>query len=506
MKKINIILIWSLIIGVLTSCNNFDEINTDPNAATKVTPSLLATGLILNILKPAGGKTFLNPTIYAKQMAWGEGTSSYQYNDIGRTDFGSYHKLISAKKLIELSASQNPDAYLGLATFVKAYSLYYVSMEVGDIPYSDALKGEEGGIKPKYDTQKDVMLQVLSDLEKASDCFGRASTFTGDPILKGDVSRWKKVVTAFQLKVLMNLSKKESDADLKVKERFASLVAGSPLMESNDDNFQLVYSNKANQIYPLYKTETKYNDYPILSSTIIDVMKEFQDYRLFYYAAPSKMKIESGLEPNNWNAYVGVDPSWEYAKVTDYYTRGEFCNLNLRYKENPAGEPFIRLGYAEQNFILAEAAVRGWITGSASSYYKKAIAASMHFIADNTPDDIRFHKGRQITEDVITAYLNNPAIQLNQGEANGLEMIMTQRYLASFMQHGWDIYFDYRRTGYPVLPINPVSNQNTEKTKIPARWMYPQNEANYNRENMEEAINRQYGGSDDVNKLMWILQ
>lgn len=506
MKRINIILIWSLILGVFSSCNNFDEINTDPDAATKVTPSLLATELILNILKPAGSKTFLNPTVLSKQMSWGEGLSDYQYNVFGRTDFDSYHKLISAQKLIDISADQNPNAYLGLATFIKAYSLFYVSLEVGDIPYSDALKGEEGVVKPKYDAQKDVMLSVLKDLEDAFGSFSRASNFSGDPMLDGDVDKWKKVVTAFQLKVLMHLSKKESDADLKVKERFAELVASAPLMESNSDNLQLVYSDKAGQIYPLYKTETKFNAYPILSTTIINVMKKFQDYRLFYYAAPAKLKTEAGVMVDSWDAYVGVDPSWEYAKVTDYYTRGEFCNLNLRYQENPTGEPFMRLSYAEQNFILAEAAARGWISGDASTYYKKAITASMRFVADHTPDDIRFHKGRKITDEVINTYLQNPDIQLSQGAEKGIEMIMTQRYLASFMQYGWDVYFDYRRTGYPKWPINPETNQNTDKTKVPSRWMYPQNESNYNRENMEEALARQFNGSDEVNKLMWILQ
>lgn len=42
--------------------------------------------------------------------------------------------------------------------------------------------------------------------------------------------------------------------------------------------------------------------------------------------------------------------------------------------------------------------------------------------------------------------------------------------------------------------------------KIPVRWQYPESEISYNKANVEEAIQRQYGGSDEVNKLMWILQ
>lgn len=126
----------------------------------------------------------------------------------------------------------------------------------------------------------------------------------------------------------------------------------------------------------------------------------------------------------------------------------------------------MRLSYAEQNFILAEGAVRGWISGDASTYYKKGIEASMNFIADNTPDKEEYTHGRTITQEYIQEYLAQPVIQLSGDKEKDLEMILLQRYLASFLQHPYDAYYDYRRTGYPVLPINPNTNLNTEKDKI----------------------------------------
>ena len=36
--------------------------------------------------------------------------------------------------------------------------------------------------------------------------------------------------------------------------------------------------------------------------------------------------------------------------------------------------------------------------------------------------------------------------------------------------------------------------------------MYPIWEYDYNKEAVEEAVQRQYDGSDDYNKLMWILK
>lgn len=59
-------------------------------------------------------------------------------------------------------------------------------------------------------------------------------------------------------------------------------------------------------------------------------------------------------------------------------------------------------------------------------------------------------------------------------------MILLQRYLASFLQHPYDAYYDYRRTGYPVLPINPSTNMNTEKNKDSYKWNVQEAEFSYN--------------------------
>lgn len=504
MKKLSIYLVSVLMLTSVCSCTSFDELNTDPDATTKVSPEMIATNLILNIAKPSTQKSFLNSSFMMKYMAWGEGSASYQYNKFGRSGFGSYYKLISAQKMVELAEGYNQEAYIGLARFVEAYKMYYLTMEVGDIPYSDALQGETGGIKPKYDTQKEVMLRILQSLEESYASFSKAKDFDGDPMMGGSIERWKKAVTALQLKVLMNLSLKVSDPDLNVKGRFAAIVANSALMESNDDNFQAVFSATKGQRYPIYKDDFNYSQYPMLSITLIDVLKEFKDYRLFYYAEPAVSKINDGVAADSWDAYIGVNPSDANSDIMETYGKKEFCNLNLRYKEEPQGEPFITLGYAEQNFILAEAALRGWVDGSADTYYKKGIEASMRFIADHT-DDTYCHN-HKITDEYIADYLNSPAIQLTEGRDNGLEMLMTQRYLAAFLHCPWDAYYDYRRTGYPEMPINVETNQNEVSTQLPKRWMYPQEELDYNGDNVKEAIQRQYGGEDNHNALMWILQ
>lgn len=505
MKKIYNYLIGALVAtGMLCSCSNFDDLNTNPDSPTTVTPEMLATKLILGTTKPSTSKAFFNSNFLMKQLAWGEGSVDYQYNKMGRSGFGGYTSLVNGVKMVELADDNNPNAFQALNKFVKAFTVFYISMEMGDVPYSDALQGETGNITPKYDSQKDVMLQILDDLEEAYTLFGQAKKFDGDPVFGGDVNKWQKTVASFELKVLMNLSRVADDADLKVKERFATIVSNKKLMESNDDNYQLVFSEKKGQRYPMYKDDFNYNMYPMLSTTIVDVMKQNQDYRLFYIAEPSDAKVKAGIDASSWDAYIGVNPSLPFHEISEKYSSDNFCNLNLRYKNNAAGEPFITVGYADQCFILAEAAVRGWISGSADTYYKKGIEASMRFIADHTPEN--YAHGRVLTDEVIADFLQNPVIQLTNGEADGLEMILTQRYLAWFLHSPWNSYYEYRRTGYPKLPINPETSLNEVKTELPQRWMYPESESQYNKANLQEALERQFNGSDDRNKKMWILQ
>lgn len=505
MKYIAKLFIGCIAAIFLFSCDNFDDINTNPDTSTQSPASMLATNLILSITKPGTSKGMVYGDMLSKRLAW-EGKEDYQYNLLSRTSFEGYNVLTNTQKMIHAASNQDKDAYTGLALFIKAYKLFYISLEVGDIPYEQALQGEEGILKPAYETQKEVMQLILRDLEAAYTHFGKAKAFAGDPIFQGDPEKWKKTVSAFQLKVLINLSKKESDNDLAIKERFAHIVANGSLMASNEDNFQLTFSNKANQLYPFHYTVNKQYGYAMHSTTLIDVLKENKDYRLFYYAKPAKSLTDKGVPANSFDAYIGVNPADSVSQILEKFNSDQFCQVNSRYTHLPEGEPMMWLGYMEQNFILAEAAVRGWIAGDASVYYKNGIEASFLFIDSHTPDDLVYHYGRKITRDVIDSALNDTQIQLNGKKEHDLEMILTQKYMGSFFQHPYESYYDYRRTGFPVLPINPATNQNKVKDKLPVRWMYPQGEYDYNTENVNAAVTRQYDGVDEVNKLMWILK
>ena len=171
MKKIfnktgSVILLFAIF---LASCNKFDVINTNPNATEKVNASLLATKIILQNLKFQGrdAKAFLSDNGLAKYIAYGNETMlSSQYNYLGSADFSPMTMIPNINSMLSYAkGSSMESSYEGLARFSRAFMFYYLTMEVGDIPYTQTGEGASGGIKPEYDTQEDVFKGILDDLK-----------------------------------------------------------------------------------------------------------------------------------------------------------------------------------------------------------------------------------------------------------------------------------------------------------------------------------------------------
>lgn len=492
----------------LGSCSKFDDINTNPNAATKASAPMLATTLILDISKNSLGS--ISSMMNGKSIIRMEFPENAQYNYLGRASFDGLTVLNNVEKMVALSPEGTyKNSYTALGKFIRAYKFFWLSMQVGDVPYMQALLGEKGTLNPAYTSQKEVMTDILKELEEADKLFAAGAKFDGDPIYGGDITKWRKFVNTFELQVLLHLYKKTGEADLRVKERFAAIVAEKPIFQSNDDNFQLVYSDLAGQRYPFYKLGNTTQLYTMMTTVVVDRLKDLNDYRLFYYANPSAIRVAAGKEVSAWDAYAGYDPSMVYADLSVIFGGKDYSNVNSRYLELANAEPIYVLSYAMAKFMLAEGVVRGWISGSAADHYSEGIRASMKFTAGYTPDNVLFHHNRKLTNDYIESYIASDKVKLKTtgGLETQLEQIISQRYLSTFMLHApYDAFFENRRTGYPAFPLNPKSNLNVPADKFPVRWIYPQKELDYNTENVNNAIKSQFSGNDDYNQAMWILK
>ncbi|WP_449437781.1 SusD/RagB family nutrient-binding outer membrane lipoprotein [Pedobacter steynii] len=206
MKK----LIYSLIAGVLlmSSCKDQDLMNIDPNKPTQTHPQLLLTKIEWDAFRAYSGTS---PLYATRMLVQTDGESEGQYFKWGRGDFGPYSSLRNVTKMIEEATRINDNSYIALAKFFRAYYFYNLTLTFGDIPYNQALKGEDqaGYTPPVYDNQKTVFQGILKELDEANNMLkGLNVIIAGDIIYKGDAAKWRRLVNSFRLKVLMTLSKK----------------------------------------------------------------------------------------------------------------------------------------------------------------------------------------------------------------------------------------------------------------------------------------------------------
>ncbi|MFV0505350.1 MAG: SusD/RagB family nutrient-binding outer membrane lipoprotein [Bacteroidales bacterium] len=508
MKRI----IYTLIIALLSaSCGSMDDINNNPDKPTTVTPGFLVTYVLNQATYSNKNKWLLSDSWLMKSTSYTEGMEWYLYNRIERDhinseNFSNYEVLTNALKAKELSeadklsSEETKNAYAGFNHFMRACYFYKTTMAMGDVPCSESLGSEGGNITPKYDTQEEVFHTIITELQVAASLFEKAEYFDGDFVYGGDPSLWQKLSNSMLLRILNMASAKTNIGDINVKSTFEQ-TANMPLLENEAQSFQRVYSaEKSKQWYPFYFENQNFWSYPVMTSLFVDMLKNLNDYRLFYYAEPA-----SNLELNGvgeYSAYSGVDPTLPFGNVVAEYNNGDHSSINKRYYRLPQGEPIKFVAYSEVQFILAEAALRGWQTpATAKEHYNNAVRSAMMFTAEHTPSD--YTHGRVIDEAYIDEYLAGSAAFNN---AKGLQQIMEQKYIASFVQLPFNSFYDYRRTGFPVLPIDPETNMNEVKTQLPKRWMYPMSEYSRNKENIEAAIQRQFGGSDTPNDVMWLLK
>lgn len=499
-KKIYLITLL-LIAGACTE--NFDDIAKNPNSPEEVIPSMLFTDISLDVVSPSYGKPLFYEPLVVRQVVWTEGIESYQYYYFNRSDFGGYETMRNVQKMEQQAERTEEEVYKGLAHFFYAWYFYDMTMTFGDIPYSEALQGEtESEYLPAYDTQEEVFMGILSYLEQANQILSETDDeLIGDVIYNGNVAQWRKAVNSFALKVLMSLSNRAGESSIDIAGTFKQIIENPsqyPIFASNSDNMQLEFSDKGGERYPFWNSS--HAQYPHMDKFFTDILKEKQDKRLFYFAAPTGDALDAGLEANDFAAYEGADGTLEIGAIQQKEADKEISSVHPRYHKDFNSEPYIRLGYPEQQFNIAEAAQLGWISQDASQYYNEGIQASMDFYRTYA----KSHEGVNISDDYIDQYINGP--EVTYSPSKGLEQILAQKYIATFLNSGWTTYYNYRRTGLPELPINASTSMNeSAKEMIPLRWKYPQKELNYNTQNVETAIKNQFG-DDNVNAKMWLLK
>ncbi len=477
----------------LASCNDYALLEQNPNIATSVPAELALRNVLSSLNESAWNTAMRNNQFYC---------SNYNYYDNNEYNWGAASlQFTTLKNVIKLeeealkSGAKALNPYSAMGKFLRAYFYTKMTLNVGDLPVKDALQGLTIST-PKYDTQKEVFIQVLAWLEQANTEMAQLiangdKTFSGDIYFGGDLTKWQKAVNALQLRVLIHLSKKADDTDLSIKQKFNNILSNPtkyPLFTSNDESVQYVWSsiNK----YPrnpdnFGNNATREN----MSKTYIDLLKEYQDPRLFVVAEPAEAKIKAGLTATDFAAYEGASSGEDLADMSTKAGNGQYSfQSRKRYYGSYTGENTFVLSYPEMCFNIAEGINRTWATGSAQDWYEKGIKASMAFYGVTTPAN----------------YLTQTAVQYKGNNADGLAQILKQKYLAFFQNSGYEAFYNQRRTGIPTFLIGVGTGNGT---RIPKRFQYPATESTTNKTNYQAALTRQFtDGKDDINSEMWLVK
>lgn len=535
-----------------------EDVNTDDSKANAIDPN---TQLTTALLQTYGDFSLMDTyrsyiTGFTQYYAGGWNVSNYAGavypKDSEMSHVWNRYYTIGVKNLVDaIHRSEDMPNTNAALRIHRAYMMAVLSDIYGDIPCTEAgMSYIEGNANPKYDTQEEVYDFIFSELKACAEQLGTGTdVISGDVTsLGGDATAWKKYANTLRLRYAMRIS---DVAPEKARQEFESaLHADGGIISSAGDD---AYVKHIDAPFTLYDGandldfranalgEMIYGQDPespsFVCSTLFNYMKKMDDPRLYRvarcYIHTTRSQTDTsgnfdvtdevmdwgnrggtGIVPCNvgdawWNEWVngpateeiptlaslvklypdkGYDKNNYPARMLRPTVAVAFCNADC---------PGILITSAEVEFLLAEAASKGWnVPGDANSHYEAGIRASMQML--NSYYDIV----TKISDEEIDAY-----IAANPLGDNPREAINTQAWILHLTNpsEGW---VNLRRSDYPaladrtLLPVRGDFPHEDPNMQTPVRLRYPLLEAKYNSVNYKEAVERM-GGNDNWHTRVW---
>lgn len=492
-KYIKYYFITALVVMLSACTENFDELNTNPNAPTGDQAS--AELLLTNTVESLADRVFEIGLGHEIGSGWVQHMAKVQYTDEDRYLFrvGTLNNAWSsfyaangqdAETIYKIAVKEGHENYQGVALVLKSYIISVTTDLFGNVPYSEAFKGDvaDGGIlSPKYDSQESIYRSLIASLEEANSLLDEhGEEIAGDILFDNDIALWKKFANSLRLRLLLRMSARD---EAFATTEMTKMVGNDayPIFEAGE-NAQLNYLGSAPNNNPVNENRKTRDDHRV-SKTIVDLLIDLGDPRLEVYAQPAAT-----------GAYVGLPNGLTSADAAKYNGNGLANTSKLGNYFTAAETPGVLMSYAELQFILAEAAHRNYIPGGdvdAEAYYNAGIEGSMEQYRAYFEEEIGYET-EELTEAIEDYVANNP-----YDAANAIESIAIQKYIALFDQ-GLQAWFEWRRLDYPVL--TPAA-AGVNGGKIPVRVPYPLDETTRNAANLSDAISSQ--GADNLNTHVW---
>jgi len=513
MKKIfKIGSIGLMLVFCLTSCKKYLDINENPNSATTSTPELIlpqaltATANVVSTYNSMGAQL---GGFIANAGGYGGFGSSVTY-DLGNDDFQNcwnqaYDNLADYQWVItNTNGNADYSYYNAAAKIMKAFGFQLLVDTYNDVPYTNAFQ-EVANLTPTYDDAKVVYDSIYTLLDDAIATINAGSSASNiqqlgnkDVMFGGDMDEWKKLANSIKLRVA---------------------IRGKAGGLTFSNNFEDGFLDQDAIVNPGYqqadgKQNPKYNSwaYTYTGATagrawmatdwiasFYNGLSDYRGYILNSYGSTAFATNQLGYESNSVPSAPGAG-SWLSTYVSDQ------ANNNFGVlKGYSAG--MVIFSMAESDFLQAEAILDGGfnVDGEAADYFYAGIESSYQYLftkndgSDAAVDDLFGVPYTDLYADYIATNAGIYLVDYSAATTNAerLEAIITQSYIALNMinsDQGWN---NFRRTGYPAI-VNGSSNGelsfastqsiSTRPDRLPSKVLYPTSELSYNNNNMPKDI------------------
>lgn len=479
MKKIAILLVA---FGMLFSCATDDtlsNLNKDPKNPTEGVPDELFFSNAQKALYDTMESISINVNVFRFLTQYVTSpiyTSESQYNLQTRTIPSNFWGILYRDVLTDFKAAREElnreenystsreiairDNRLAMVTLLEVYAYSVLVDTFGNIPYSEALDGNN--LTPAYDDAMDIYQDLFTKINTALSLLDTSAEGYGaaDAMYNGNVDQWIKFGNSLKLRMAMRL------VDIDPSQAQSLVEEAAPnVFTSNDDNATFAYMTAPPNTNTLWLSlvQSGRNDYTV-ANTIVDALNDLQDPRRdIFFSNP----IDGEYVGGTYGAGGDFDTTSHYGDA--------FHEPDL---------PGNILDYSEMEFLLAEAAARGYnVDGTPEEHYNKAIRASFEYWG--------------LSDTEATTYLANPEVAYTTATGDFEQKIGIQLWISLF-NRGFEGWCHWRRLDYPMM--NPAPQLTVDD--IPVRFTYPIDEQNRNNANRESAANA-IGGDRLTTKLFW---
>ena len=473
MKIRTYIIAFSVLLGIgLGGCEDQLNINTDPNNAADVDVNLLLPSAEAGVAFAVGNTLQIYGGVWGQY--WTQNPSSSQYRTLEQynpapSDFDNLWAVLNAdaledlQRIIDKSRATNRRQYQAVATLLKAYTVQLSTDLFGDIPYSEAFRGDKNILNPRFDRQEviyDSLVVLVDEAVGLIDPSDPNHPGSDDLIYGGDMEKWLHFGHTLKLRIGLRMS----EVNPGKAQSIVATLAGKDFIQSGE-SAQINYTSTGGNQNPLYSAIAG----PVLgptqnlvaSSTAINFYNELGDPRLFAFYMPASNGSYVGLPQGNFNAPAGGPVS----------IPSPATGADVGEAESALAPVKLMTDY-EAKFLQAEAAARGWLPGDAAALYQAGILDN--FVAyEIDPADIY---GELDEDEAVTfeQFYADPGVAFpaTAGLAGQLEAIITQKWAAMNGNQNIEAWNEWRRTGYPSF-FTPSVTSIIGAGRIPQIFLYP---------------------------------